>query len=140
MSKKIGELLIENDLISRAQLAEVLASQKKSNGVLLGELLIQAGFIEIAVFIKILELQLMHNFNSQNIASEEGMRRNCVRLGDMMVDWGILSEQQLKEALDIQSKRVKDTLLGEVIIERGYATVGEIMAFLEMQLKEKSYF
>ncbi len=55
------------------------------------------------------------------------------RLGELLVEAGIMTEQQLKEALDLQRKR--NTLMGEILIERGYADVKQISAALRAQYR-----
>ena len=61
------------------------------------------------------------------------MRKN-LRLGDILLDDGKISETQLKEALDRQ-KEVKTKRLGEVLVDSGYIREDDILEALERQLK-----
>jgi len=53
-----------------------------------------------------------------------------VQIGDLLVERGVISEAQLKEALDEQSVHGHRRLLGEVLIELNFATEAQIMEAL----------
>ncbi|KEF34191.1 ATP-binding protein [Deinococcus sp. RL] len=55
------------------------------------------------------------------------------RLGEQMVQQGTLSRAQLREALQVQARGGKVKPLGEVIVELGFATPGDIDAALQKQ-------
>lgn len=55
---KIGEMLIQEGLISKAQLDEALQAQSSHPGKKLGEILIDKGILTVADFEKILLLQI----------------------------------------------------------------------------------
>jgi len=44
VNKQLGELLVENKIITRVQLEETVKIQKERKGILLGELLVELGF------------------------------------------------------------------------------------------------
>lgn len=54
------------------------------------------------------------------------------RLGEMLVDEGIISEEQLQEALHEQ--KIKGGRLEKILISQGYVTQDVIMAFVGTQL------
>src|ERR1019366_8929731 len=54
------------------------------------------------------------------------------RLGEMLVDEGIISEEQLQEAMHEQ--KIKGGRLEKILITRGYVTQDVIMAFVGTQL------
>lgn len=54
------------------------------------------------------------------------------RIGELLLEAGIITRQQLEEALQIQKKTGKK--IGEVLIEKGYVTEDEILEVLEFQL------
>lgn len=59
---------------------------------------------------------------------KSGARRNY--LGDYLISAGVITQQQLKEALDYQKelqKEGKKELLGQILIDLGYCTVEDIM-------------
>lgn len=55
------------------------------------------------------------------------------RLGEQMVQQGTLSRSQLREALQVQARGGKVKPLGEVIVELGFATPGDIDTALQKQ-------
>jgi len=59
-----------------------------------------------------------------------------LRLGDMLVQAGIITEEQLKEALDKQ--RTSGMRLGQVLLKYGYLTQQDLTGVLESQLGIKS--
>ncbi|AZT90865.1 type II secretion system protein GspE [Caldicellulosiruptor changbaiensis] len=54
------------------------------------------------------------------------------RIGELLLDAGIITRQQLDEALQIQKKTGKK--IGEILVEKGYVTEDEILEVLEFQL------
>jgi len=54
------------------------------------------------------------------------------RLGEMLVDEGIITEEQLQEAL--QEQKIKGGRLEKILISQGYVTQDVIMAFVGTQL------
>ena len=57
------------------------------------------------------------------------------RLGDLLVDAGVISQNQLVKALSIQKTEKRDTRLGELLIDLGYTDEKQIMKALCEQLK-----
>ena len=55
-----------------------------------------------------------------------------IRLGELLTTAGVLNEEQLKEALEIQ-KKTKDRL-GDILIENRFITGEELIHALQMQL------
>lgn len=55
------------------------------------------------------------------------------RLGDILIDAGVITEEQLRTALELQKK--KGLRLGEILIELNYTTEDEIANALHRQLK-----
>lgn len=55
-----------------------------------------------------------------------------MRLGDILVNSGLITEEQLKFSLDLQKKR--GNKLGEILIEEGFITENQIIEVLEFQL------
>lgn len=55
--KRIGEILLENQLITEQQLENALEEQKKEKGKKIGEILVNNGFISYDTFIKYLSIQ-----------------------------------------------------------------------------------
>lgn len=57
------------------------------------------------------------------------------RLGDLLVDAGVISQNQLVKALGIQKTEKKDTRLGELLIDLGFTNEDQIKKALCEQLK-----
>ncbi len=55
-----------------------------------------------------------------------------LKLGDLLVRAGVINEEQLRFALDIQKE--KKTKIGEILIDQGYVSSRQIVEVLEYQL------
>ncbi|MEN3045153.1 MAG: ATPase, T2SS/T4P/T4SS family [Candidatus Hydrothermales bacterium] len=53
------------------------------------------------------------------------------RIGEMLIDAGVITEEQLKEALELQKRNGKR--LGSILLELGYATEDDILKVLSEQ-------
>ena len=60
------------------------------------------------------------------------------RLGDLLVDAGVITQDQLMQALQIQKTEKKGYRLGVVLIDLGMTDEKQIMDALKMQLKIES--
>ena len=60
--------------------------------------------------------------------------RRKKRLGDLLVEVGIISDEQLGNALEMQKGEKKGEKLGNVLIELGFTTEQQIMEALQQQL------
>ncbi len=71
----------------------------------------------------------------RNFKKEMELERESAkdRIGRQLTDSGIISEEQLKTALAIQSK--DGGRIGEILVERGYLDLRTLYEFLEKQLK-----
>lgn len=58
-----------------------------------------------------------------------------IRLGEMLLDTGYITKQQLEQALAIQKSSEKKQMLGELLISLGYVKEEEILTELSRQLK-----
>ncbi|MCD8509090.1 MAG: Flp pilus assembly complex ATPase component TadA [Bacillus sp. (in: Bacteria)] len=59
------------------------------------------------------------------------MAKDRKRLGDLLVESGLISNQQLEDALQIKSPEQK---LGDVLLQQGYITEQQLIEILEYQL------
>ncbi len=57
-----------------------------------------------------------------------------VRLGDLLIQEGLISEEQLTNALNSQKNSTKKKKLGEIIVDEGLATHKEVAVVLSKQL------
>lgn len=60
------------------------------------------------------------------------IRRERVRLGDLLIRQGVLTEEELKRALELQKGSGKK--IGEVLVDNGFITEEMIVRALQMQL------
>jgi cellulose synthase/poly-beta-1,6-N-acetylglucosamine synthase-like glycosyltransferase len=97
----LGEMLINEGVISREQLEEALQFQK-TNGGRLGDILVSLGIISRDGFEKIIIPE-----------------RERLPLGKMLINEGVISREQLEQALKFQEK--SGGLLGDILITLGMA-------------------
>ena len=60
------------------------------------------------------------------------LRRERMRLGDILIKQNVLTEEQLKQALELQKGSGKK--IGEVLVDSGMITEEMIVRALQMQL------
>jgi type IV pilus assembly protein PilB len=99
---RLGELLINNKLISREQFEEALELQQATPGLPIGQVLCQMGFLKS----KDLEFILDHN----------SKRLKRLKLGEILVSMNLISEERLNNSLRV-SKEEK-TPLGRALIRQ----------------------
>lgn len=95
-SSKLGQRLVEENIITKEQLQDTLNHQKKYGGRL-GDILISFGHV-----------------NKETIDNIIGKPDNKKPIGKMLLDNGIITEQQLNEALDFQNK--SGGFLGDILL------------------------
>ncbi len=61
------------------------------------------------------------------------------RLGDILVKSGVLSQEKLDEAIDLQG-RTRDTRLGDLLVGQGMITRDDLHAQIRIQIEEAVYF
>ena len=62
------------------------------------------------------------------------------RLGDLLVEAGVITEEQLQKALDLQKGERKGTRLGNLLVDLGYTSDKKIVKALEQQLGIESVY
>jgi type IV pilus assembly protein PilB len=110
--KKLGELLVENGLLTEAQLVQAIEAQKGTRK-LLGVVIVEKGFASKEK----LEATLAQQYGSV--------------LGEILISKGYITFNQLQSAMVEQRGTLKT--LGEVLIDKGYATEMDIMDGLSKQ-------
>jgi len=111
---KIGEILIKEKIINENDLNSALELQKISKDKI-GKIFVDMGFLDNMDLIKYLSL-------------------NQVKpaLGELLITAGILNEEKLNEALDIQ-KAKKNKKLGDILIDLEYIDKNILAHFLTVQ-------
>lgn len=110
--KKLGEILVEGNLVSEQQLLAALSIQE-NNKKPLGEILVEQGYITKDK----LEGALAKQYGS--------------KLGEILINAKVINLNQLEQALKIQRVELKP--LGDILIELGFATEENL---LEAQSKQ----
>lgn len=112
--KKLGEILLESNLISEAQLFEALELQKSFPDETIGRLLCRLGFVKDADLNYILEQtgkrkQLFDILRSEGIISDEQLeearliaKKDNISLGKVLVKLGLVTEVQMARAISAQ--------------------------------------
>ncbi len=114
MQPRLGELLVQNGIISREQLATALTRQA-ATGVRLGEALVALGFV-----------------SEDRLHGLLVRLRRTIRIGDRLVESGLITAEQLREALERQRKT--GGRLGRLLVERGVLSERNFLIFLAREL------
>lgn len=69
---------------------------------------------------------------SENVAIRKDNSGRKMRLGDILLDKGLLTEKQIDEAISLQRKL--DKKIGQIIIDKGWVTENEVLKVLASQL------
>jgi len=109
---RLGQLLLEKNLVTKEQLAEALKRQRRTYSRL-GDILLDQSLISCDLL---------------NRASEEHAAMPGEHLGDLLVKRGDITHEQLDHALDLQKKRFRS--LGEVLTEMQIVTPDAIASIL----------
>jgi len=106
VDRNLGEILVENNIISQAQLDLALRRQQTQKGKYLGQVLIEMGLVSQEKLNKILDTHSKRK-----------------RIGEILLDLQIITPQQLDEALEKQNELVQQGIrkpLGMVVLELGF--------------------
>lgn len=115
-NRKIGELLVEEGLITVEQLQEVLAAQKKQP--------VYMPIGEICVDLKLISREQLKTVLSRH--------KKRIPLGELLTNLGLVSVEQVDECLKEQKKSRKK--LGELLIQKGFLSENALISALNMQL------
>jgi type IV pilus assembly protein PilB len=114
---KLGEILLNQGYITEEQLQQAL-EQHKRTGISLGTVLVNLGAITEKDLTSVLGKQI-----------ELTQRK---RLGELLIDQGVINEQQLQQALDEQKRSGKK--VGECLIHLRHITEDKLVEVLSAQL------
>ena len=112
----IGEVLVRDGHITREQLQGAIAMQEgKKSYMPLGEILI--------------EQKLISRTELQQVLKQYKKR---IFLGELLVNLGYLTKDELEKALEIQ--RIEKKKLGYILMENGYLNEGTLIGIISQQL------
>lgn len=113
---KLGELLVKEGLITSAQLEEAVAVQKKQQIYMpLGEICVDLKFI-----------------TRDQLKKTLGTHQNRIALGELLTNLGLVTPEQVREAL--KEQKVTRKKIGQILVEKGYLTDNALISALNMQL------
>ncbi|MGV3524403.1 MAG: C39 family peptidase [Candidatus Sericytochromatia bacterium] len=122
LGRYIGQLLLEAQLVTPAQLQNAIQIQEDS-GEMLGQVLVRQQLITQEQLVDLLELQLQ-----QRLKEDHSSRR---QLGEILLSIHAISRWQLSHALSLQEQH--RGRIGEMLIELGFTTRGSIEQALSHQ-------
>jgi hypothetical protein len=134
-ARRLGEYLIERQIITASQLEKALNEQRLVHSSLqgarvpLGDMLIKLGMLTPQMLATILVEQQQHRMGAVEGQSPE-------YLGEYLVTKGIITRRQLEMVLaeQIRQRQIgRKMLLGELLIRAGYITPGALESVLEQQ-------
>jgi type II secretory ATPase GspE/PulE/Tfp pilus assembly ATPase PilB-like protein len=112
---RLGELLVQEGLLTQEQVAQVLAAQKaRQPRMPFGELCVELGLLSPAELGKIL-----------------GKHHRRIPLGELLVHLGLVTQEQLQAALEQQKKTKKK--LGTLLVEKEWITETALIGALYQQ-------
>jgi hypothetical protein len=131
-----GRIALMLNYINSAQLTECVLMQEKSPGTKLGTIMMEQGYLTPAQLNEVITVQ---QTNLQAPSSHPEQRLEDTIIGRVMVRNGFATEEQVNEALRTQGLREQEGVfyrLGEVMVEKGYMSVTDVLNVLKLQDKQ----
>jgi len=141
-----GEILVENGFITEAQLKSALDLQRRRSGARLGDILIEQGYIDNEGVFDALRSQVRRRKAEDEDSAEPFQMRPAapksefVRpslFGEILLELGLVTEDQLRLALDVQRNEAEGKQLGDILVDMGAVTPQQILQALEEQANRK---
>ena len=110
--RRLGDMLVENKILSEAQLLEALSVQKRERK-LLGEIIVELGYLTKEKLDSALALQ----YGS--------------KLGEILINKKLISFEQLQNVLEEQKNSTYS--LGEILVMKGFVTEADMIEGLAQQ-------
>ncbi len=123
--KRLGEILVEEGHLDPQDLERVLEEQRAVPEIPLGKLLVRHGHVSAFKVYKALGKQ--YGIDPTTCADVHP-------IGEQLVSEGIITEEQLQEALKLQSEGPERKMLGRILVQLGYADLHQIYQALCHQL------
>lgn len=124
LRKKLGELLLQAGKITNQQLEASLRIQQKT-GEKLGQIISRLGFVSKE------QLNAILLFQRNQSTIPHGV--NNLRLGQLLVSKGLITNEQLESALKAQ--KISQKRIGDILIQYGYITHSTLSKFISLQNK-----
>ena len=144
MSKKkldaeilFGRIALMMNFVTPPQLTEcVMIQERSSPQKKLGAVMIEKGYLSPEQANEVLVIQQV---NLQSPSSHPDLRLEDVIIGKLIVKHGFAAEEQVNEALRTQAIREQEGVLyrlGEIMVEKGYMSVTDVLNVLKIQNKQ----
>ncbi|MBP1719057.1 MAG: ral secretory system protein domain protein, partial [Deltaproteobacteria bacterium] len=128
--KRLGEILLDEKLITREQLTLGIEKQQISKKKL-GEILSELGFIREENLLKALSSQLENPVREVHLpASSSALKGH--KLGEILLKANLITREELNKAIEEQKKA--NTRLGEALCALGVITEEKLAWALSVQL------
>lgn len=101
-SRPLGGMLVDAGMIAAGDLEKVLAAQNKGRGKLIGEILVEHRKASPELIEQAVDIQ----------------RRKHAKLGDVLLELGVVSEEDIEAALEEQ-RRSRNKRVGEILVDMG---------------------
>lgn len=109
-AKLIGEIFLEKEMLSKADLENTLAKQKKIRALRSGQILDKLAKLPAGTVDKVLRTAWRENPGSEKKLA-----------GKILVESGIVTQEQVDESLKIQ-KKFRSRKIGDMLVEDGHIT------------------
>jgi hypothetical protein len=127
----LGNLLVERGVVSSEQLDAALAIQRQQGGML-GEILTSRGWVTPLSIAAAVAKQKAEAVGASPAGERPARGANWRPLGSLLVEKGMISDVQLKQALAVQND--EGGFLGEILVDRGWLTAADLVLALAAQL------
>ncbi len=134
IDKLLGQVILEAGIIDAEQLSDALSYQNKWGGKI-GEILINKGYITESKLTHYLNMQVSMNANAVWNGHTSNSETEHL-LGDIMLATGVVTTDQLSEALDIQS--TSHGKLGQILRDLGYISEARLIDCLKKQISMRN--
>src|SRR5919109_3401618 len=139
--RPLGEMLVDEDLLTEDELDQALAEQARS-GRLLGQILVSNGYLSAFSLARVLSEQhgvvLESKTSHLSLAEPPALAQAATQsnkpwqpLGKLLLDRGYVGPLDLEEAL--QAQRSGHGRLGEILVTRGFLTARQLAEALAEQ-------
>jgi hypothetical protein len=128
----LGRLLVERSVIAQEQLDTALRVQRDRGGML-GEILTGRGWVTpLSIAAAVAKQKADHAPPDDGEGSRAGRAANWKPLGTLLVEKGLITDVQLKQALALQSEGAG--FLGEILVDKGWLAASDLVLALAAQL------
>ena len=132
--RQLGEILAADGLLTATELEVALREQRRS-GRLLGQILVQRGYVSSFALARALTAQHGVELRGEEPEAEAPVLstpQSWQPLGELLVDGGFLTAADLEGALAEQERRA-ERRLGEILVDREYLTGPDLARALAQQ-------